>query len=447
MPLNYARPHGRQITLELSRVSHASGHPDKGPILVNPGGPGASGLGLAAQLAAAVPGGVGRDYDWIGWDPRGVGASRPQVHCTAGYFAGPRRSYVPTSHRLLHYWKARARRYAYSCGRDKPLLRHLTTVDSARDMESIRRALGASKISFYGYSYGSYLGQVYSTLYPRHLKRMVLDSNVDPRRVWYDANLDQDRAFDRTIAYYFRWVARHHDVWHLGSTTKHVRHRYYHDLGRLRRHPRGQLGSDEYADAFQQAAYYQSTWETLTAAWRALDHGRPAAMRQQWIAADRPYSANNDFAVYNAVQCADAPWPKRWSTWQRDNERMYRAHPFLTWGNAWINAPCHYWLVPPRRPITINGKHTRSALLIDETLDAATPYEGSLEVRRLYPHSRLIAEPGGTTHADSLNGDRCVDDKIAAYLKSGTLPKRRAGNRADATCRPLPQPNPKADGY
>ena len=87
-----------------------------------------------------------------------------------------------------------------------------------------------------------------------------------------------------------------------------------------------------------------------------------------------------------------------------------------------------------------------SALLVDETLDAATPYEGSLEVRRRFPHSSLIAEPGGTTHAGSLLGNACVDDKIAAYLATGVLPVRRAGFQADAECAPLPQPVPDTGG-
>jgi hypothetical protein len=84
------------------------------------------------------------------------------------------------------------------------------------------------------------------------------------------------------------------------------------------------------------------------------------------------------------------------------------------------------------------------ALLIDETLDAATPYEGSLEVRRLFPRSSLIAEPGGTTHAGSLLGNACVDDQIADYLATGKLPIRKPGNGADALCAPLPQPVPQS---
>ena len=92
----------------------------------------------------------------------------------------------------------------------------------------------------------------------------------------------------------------------------------------------------------------------------------------------------------------------------------------------------------------INGNGISSALLIDETSDAATPFEGSLEVRKLFPHSVLLAEPGGTTHADSLFGDLCVDNTIANYLASGQLPARNPNAKWDKTCKPLPRPNPSA---
>jgi hypothetical protein len=94
--------------------------------------------------------------------------------------------------------------------------------------------------------------------------------------------------------------------------------------------------------------------------------------------------------------------------------------------------------------VHVNGNGVSSALLIDETLDAATPFPGSLEVRKLFPRASLIAEPGGTSHADSLFGDTCVDGSIADYLTTGALPARRPFALWDKTCAPLPQPDPTA---
>jgi hypothetical protein len=107
-----------------------------------------------------------------------------------------------------------------------------------------------------------------------------------------------------------------------------------------------------------------------------------------------------------------------------------------------FNMPCVYWPARASTPVSVNGRGVSSALLVDETLDAATPYSGSLAVRRLFPNASLIAEPGGTTHADTLSHDECVDDAIASYLQDGTRPARQPGNTADATCAPLPDPMP-----
>jgi pimeloyl-ACP methyl ester carboxylesterase len=444
VPMNYSDPTGTQITLEVSLLRHTSSKRNyQGVMLSNPGGPGAPGLDLGLSTESSVPHNVGADYDWVSWDPRGVGASQPALHCQRGYFSAPRRSYVPSTKSLVHYWLTRAKSYADACEQKYPtLLQNMTTVDSAMDMNSIREALGVNTISYYGYSYGTYLGQVYSTLYPTHLKYMVLDSTVDPRRVWYQANLDQDRAFNRNIGIYFRWVAKYHSVYHLGSSEKTVSARYYREIATLTKHPDGELGPDELADAFLSAGYYTFGWTDLAGAWRAYAlHGRTGPMLAQYRSSDET-GGDNEFAVYNAVECTDAYWPTKWSRWRTDNDAYYKKYPFLTWGNAWFNAPCLYWGAKPHQPVTINGADTKSVLLVDETLDAATPYPGSLEIRRLYPHSSLIAEPGGTTHADSLFGDACVDNLIATYLKSGKRPSRKDWNGPDTLCKPLPKPNP-----
>jgi pimeloyl-ACP methyl ester carboxylesterase len=445
VPRNYHRPHGAQIRLAVALRRHTSSR-DLGVILTNFGGPGEPGLDASgAFLPFSVPHGVGDDYDWVSWDPRGVGHSSPSIHCKARYFHGDRRSYVPTSQKILHYWKRRSKSYAAACKRKYPhLLKHMTTIDSARDMESIRKAFGVPQISYYGFSYGTYLGQVYSTLFPSHINRMVLDSNVDPRHVWYQSNLNQDKAFNRNIRIYFRWVAKYRSVYHLGKTERSVQRRYYSDLASLTATPQGKLGPDEFNDAFQQAAYYRFGWEAIAEAWVKFSHGKPRQLADLGVS-PTGVGSDNSYAIYAAVECTDAHWPQHWSTWQRDNTAYNNKYPFLTWDNAWFNAPCLYWGAKAHKPVRINGTKTSSVLLIDETLDAATPYQGSLEVRSRYPNSRLIAEPGGTTHADSLNGDRCVDNKIAAYLAHGRLPSRKHGRRADVTCAPLHDPNPRAD--
>jgi pimeloyl-ACP methyl ester carboxylesterase len=444
VPLNYAHPTGPKITLELSLTKHTSSDANyKGAMLSNPGGPGGAGLDLGFFLQPAVPHHVGDDYDWVSWDPRGVGASKPALHCQNNYFNPPRKNYTPTTSTILKYWEKRSKKYAASCEKKQPaLLNNITTKDSALDMDAIRAAIGVSQISYYGFSYGTYLGQVYSTLFPTHLKYMVLDSNIDPRHVWYKANLSQDVAFNRNLHIYLKWVAKYHSVYHLGKTQKQVSAKYYATLHALAKHPKGKVGPSEWTDAFSGAAYYRFGWEDLASAWVKFTKGHYAPMLAQYDSAEGP-GDDNEFAVYNAVECSDLKYPGLHKV-LKDSKKYAKKYPFLTWDNTWFNGPCEYWKSKTHHVVKINGKKTTSALLIDETKDAATPYEGSLEVRKLYPHSSLIGEPGGATHADSLFGDACVDNKVAAYLKSGTLPKRVSGNRADTKCKPLPDPNPKA---
>ena len=463
VPLNYSDPSGTKIKIAVSRILHTSSAKNyRGIILTNPGGPGGSGLDLnmflIAQLKTDNLSAAAADYDWIGFDPRGVGSSLPALSCEPNYFSGDRESYDPTTQSILNYWLDRTAAYDHACKAkstaQSALLDNMTTIDSARDMNSIRQALAGprGKMSYYGFSYGTYLGQVYATLYPHTLNQLILDSNVDPRAVWYKANLHQDIAFNRNINIWFGWLAKYNSHYHLGATEAAVSKRWYAEQAILAKHPiSGVVGPDEWTDIFLEAGYYQQTWLQLGSAFANWANTHNAAAAKVLVTlyqqTDTPGS-DNEFAVYNAVQCSDVQWPTSWAVWAADNTAVDRIAPFETWANAWFNAPCLYWPAPAQRPVQVgsdgSGHAIRSALLIDETLDAATPFPGSLEVRKLFPHSVLLAEPGGTTHADSLSGNLCVDGAIASYLETGKLPPRKPDAEWDITCHPLPVPNPTA---
>jgi pimeloyl-ACP methyl ester carboxylesterase len=463
VPLNYSEPSGPKIKIAVSRILHTSSAKNyRGIILTNPGGPGGSGLDLnmflIAQLKTDNLSAAAADYDWIGFDPRGVGSSLPALSCEPNYFSGDRESYDPTTQSILNYWLDRTAAYDHACEAkstaQSALLDNMTTIDSARDMNSIRQALVGSrgKMSYYGFSYGTYLGQVYATLYPHTLNQLILDSNVDPRAVWYKANLDQDIAFNRNINIWFGWLAKYNSHYHLGATEAAVSKRWYAEQATLAKHPiSGVVGPDEWTDIFLEAGYYEQTWLQLGSAFANWANTHNAAAAKVLVTlykqTDTPGN-DNEFAVYNAVQCSDVQWPTSWAVWDADNTAVNRVAPFETWANAWFNGPCLYWPAPAQRPVQVgsdgSGNAIRSGLLIDETLDAATPFPGSLEVRKLFPQSVLLAEPGGTTHADSLNGNLCVDSAIASYLETGKLPPRKPDAKWDITCHPLPVPNPTA---
>lgn len=446
VPLDYARPAGPKIQLAVSRIRHTVPAKDyQGVMLVNPGGPGGAGRSLAA-LGSYVPGGAGAAYDWIGFDPRGVGASKPALACDAKYPGYGRPGYVPATPEIEQAWKKRARSYAAKCARaGGELLGHLRTTDTVADMDLLRAALGAEKINFYGYSYGTYLGQVYATRHPQRVRRMVLDGNVNPARVWYDANLDQDLAFDANIKRFFAWMAKYDAVYHLGRTGAAVEKVFYAEQRALGRKPAGKFGGNELTDVFLQAGYYVFGWESVAAAFSSWVRQRDPKALQGLFEEANPLTAGSDngYAVYLATQCTDAAWPQSWRRWRADNWRAHRKAPFMSWGNAWFNAPCRHWGAPAGTPPVVDGRQAPPILLISETFDAATPFSGSLEVRRRFPRAALVEGVGGTTHSGSLLGGTCINTAVAAYLKSGALPRRVKANMSDQRCAPVPQPAPK----
>jgi pimeloyl-ACP methyl ester carboxylesterase len=451
VPLDYAHPHGTKIKLAVSRIRHkVSAKHYQGVMIVNPGGPGGSGLELSV-LQGFVPMHAGNRYDWIGFDPRGVGSSKPALTCDPSFFAAPRPAYKPSTPALLSAWVKRSKKYAAACAdtkRKRALLKHVRTVDTVQDMESLRIALHRKRINYYGFSYGTYLGEVYATLHPNRVRRFVLDSSVDPRGVWYKGNQAQDRAFQRTFNIYFRWLAKYDSVYHLGTNWKAIANVYREEIRTLDKKPAdGKLGGDELTDVLTDAAYYVYDWTDIAEAYAALiNKGDASAMIARYEDANPTGPGDdNSYAMYLATQCTDAPWPRSQKRLDRDNRRLNRTYDFLTWANAWFNGPCAYWHAKAHQPVKVTGKHVSAKILmIDETYDAATPFRGSLYVRSIFPTASLIEGRNGSTHAGSLSGVSCTDNAIARYLLHGTTPKRHKGVRSDKVCPPVPQPVPSA---
>jgi pimeloyl-ACP methyl ester carboxylesterase len=453
VPLDWSHPDSGQWVYLAVRIHPHTSLVSKGLLLANPGGPGGPGTYLADRLPELIPNGVGNQYDVVGWDPRGVGESKPSLHCSSSYFGVDRPNFVPRTHRLMKYWKRKARRYAAQCGASsaKALLPHMSTLDNVKDMDALRQALGKTEINFYGFSYGTYLGQVYATLFPSHVGRFVLDGVVNPTDYWYGANLKQEVWFDRNLKTFFQWIAKHPGAYHLGRDWRTIRHGYYALLKRLDRHPaaHGKLGPDELTDAIINAPYYVYYWDYIAYAYsRLARQGQGGPMFSLYR--DSNMGDDNGYAVYLGVQCTDAPHP-RWRKQVRDAWRIHKKHPYLAWDNTWFNAPCLTWPAPSHQRVAVNGAATSvdggKVLLINETRDAATPYSGALKLRSLFPSSRLIAGVGGTTHAGSLSGVACVDNRIRDFLLSGALPARVAGTRADVSCPKVPPPSAYAARY
>jgi pimeloyl-ACP methyl ester carboxylesterase len=315
----------------------------------------------------------------------------------------------------------------------------------ARDMDSIRAALGQQQISYLGYSYGTYLGQVYATMFGHRLRRMALDSVVNPKGAWYQDNIAQDYAFQGRIDAFYAWAARDDRVYHLGATPGQVRAAWTRAYRQLAAHPAAgpagpALGPDEFNDTFVAGGYTDSYWPGLAAALSSyLRTGSAGQLITQYDVEGK--QDENEFAVYNAVECADAAWPRNWSRWDADTRKVAATAPFEAWDNAWFNAACAFWPVPgPATPVQIKGAGLPGILMLQGTLDAATPYQGALVARRQLPTARMVTVPGGGNHGQSLASppNQCVNGYLNRYLATGALPA--GSGLVSATCPALPPP-------
>ncbi|MGZ2359561.1 alpha/beta hydrolase [Streptomyces sp. 372A] len=444
-PLDHDDPAGRQVTLALTRVPHTS-KTFQGPLLVNPGGPGGSGLSMAPFVAASLPKAVASQYDVIGFDPRGVGRSRPALDCLPGYFDPVRPDPVPQSLGGERVNRNRARDFAAACGEKYPdLLPYMDTVSAAKDLDVIRRATGARQLNYFGYSYGTYLGAVYAKLFPERVRRLVLDSNVDPEGVWYEDNLTQDYAFDTRHKAFAAWVAKYDATYRLGDDPAKVEAAWYRMRDAVKKRPAGKkVGAGELDDTFLPGGYYNGYWPVLAEAFAAYvndkDEKPLVAAFERFGAVDA--EGDNGYAVYTAVQCRDASWPRDWNTWRSDTWRVHAKAPFMAWGNTWYNAPCADWPVEPLNPVRVSNHALPPVLLFQATDDAATPYEGGVTLHRKLRGSRLVVEQGGGNHGITLSGNACLDRYLTDYLAKGTVPRAGRGD-VDAVCAKTPDPEPE----
>lgn len=446
VPLDHDDPAGRTVTLALTRIQHTA-ETFQGPLLVNPGGPGGSGRGMAGYVAASLPPKVAAEYDVIGFDPRGVGESEPALDCKPGHFAPVRPDSVPSGAASERTAVERAQSFAEACGKKyADVLPYIDTVSTARDMDLIRRALDAEKINYLGYSYGTYLGAVYARLHPDRVRRMALDSVVNPHGVWYEDNIAQDYAFDTRHKDFMAWVAEHDAAYGLGTDPAAVEAAWYRMRDALRAAPAGgKVGPGELEDTFLPGGYYDGYWPRLAKAFSAYVNDADAVplteAYERYGEADP--AADNGYSVYTSVQCRDAAWPRDWSVWRKDSWDVHAKAPFSTWNNAWYNAPCAFWPVESLTPPEVANDQVPPVLILQATDDAATPYEGGVALHRLMRGSSLVVEEGGGNHGVSLGGNDCLDEHLATYLADGKVPRAEGDSEVDAVCAALPAPTPE----
>jgi pimeloyl-ACP methyl ester carboxylesterase len=430
-------PTGYPETLQCATRTPAQ---RQGVLLVNPGGPGGEGVGLAGFVQRALPVQLQQAYDVIGFDPRGVGLSQA-IRCVdpAKFYRYPALDPVPAKPRDLISNTAVAAKYSASCVRTIGAgVRHYNTVNTVRDMDRIRAALGEKQINYLGYSYGTALGSVYASMFPAQTRRFILDSAIDPGGIWYEANLGQNVQFDVVFQEFLAWVAQHNALYKLGATPQQVKTAYYRTRAALKTKPAGgKVGPNEFDNIYVGAMYGDSAWPGVAAALSAYVTGKnEAQLLEEFTPADA--EAENGTTVYTVVGCNDKAWPRNLTRWYADASRQYKKYPFMVWGNTWLNLPCAFW--PFSSPVAppIGGAKVPAVLVLNSTGDPATPYAGAVNMHKRLPGSRLLTVTKNTNHGQYLFEDNdCVDRYGTAFLLSGKLP---AGN---VSCVGNPHPTPK----
>ncbi|WP_326622789.1 alpha/beta hydrolase [Streptomyces decoyicus] len=454
VPLDYSRPGGKKIDLAISRIKASSPTERHGVLLLNPGGPGGQGLDMPQSLSAELPKSVQRKYDLIGFDPRGVGRSSPLSCGLTAEEENWQRPYKAASFAKDVKW---ARTVAEKCdAKQGDKLPHITTRNTARDMDVIRAVLGEKKISYLGYSYGTYLGAVYTQMFPRRSDRIVLDSAVDPARIWRGMMQVWSEGSEPAFTRWTEWTAQRNATYKLGNTPDKVRKTFWALVARANRKPIELNGASLNGDDIRagRAMFFsvREAAEEIVELKKAAD-GKGSSSTPDTVRPERPappafgagVPSDNYSASFWAVACSDTrAWPRDPEQYRRDAIRDKAKYPLYGDFASQIK-PCAFWKNGSEPATTIDNKV--GVLTLQNEWDSQTPLSSGLGMHRAMKGSRMVTVAGGVGHG--IYGSKsCADKTATAYLTTGKLPAKDVTCQAPAPARerssagklPLPMP-------
>ncbi|MER5388111.1 alpha/beta hydrolase [Saccharopolyspora sp. NPDC002686] len=421
-PLEAREPGGEEIPISVSRVRATGTREEyRGALLVNPGGPGGSGLEYSVSKGKKLPEQVRRSYDIIGFDPRGVGRSAP-LDCgeLGGLFNHPAPQPVPADFAQERAHLDRLADMAQDCLQHNPDAAAMNTMNTARDMDRIREALGEPKLNFLGVSYGSYLGAAYAAEFPERIGRMVLDSVVSPDH-WHDFDVQQAHAMLRQRDVLFDWIAAHPEL-DLGATRDQVRDTYTRARTSLAETPaRGTFGAAEFDNLVYKTLSRTERWRPFAEALAAYVNSGNADGLEPALPGTDAESRNYEAAL-RTVKCNDSTRPSRAEVIDDIRElRETDPQPILTGLEA---TTCAFW-DRPRETARFGSSGMPPILLTQAEHDPTTPYEGATRMQAELPGSRMITAQDSYSHGlFASQRIACVDDATAAYLVDGRLPNQ-----------------------
>ncbi|MGC9544067.1 alpha/beta hydrolase [Streptomyces sp. UG1] len=455
VPLDYRRPGGKKLDLAISRLKTSTRAERRGVLLLNPGGPGGPGVDLPHWLASDLPKSVKAKYDLVGFDPRGVGESSGVGCGMTDEEQEWQRAYRPQTFAKDVKW---ARTVAEKCeAKQGDKLRHITTRNTARDMDVIRAVLGEKKISYLGYSYGTYLGAVYTQMFPKRSDRFVLDSAVDPARVWRGMIQIWAEGTEPAFTKWTEWTAKRHSTYKLGKTPEAVRKTFYDLVAQADRKPidlDGELLTGGDIRAGSRAAFFEVRYaaEMIVELKKAAEGRAPSRKRESGTSKPVPPSfgraaepEDNGTAAFWTVVCADTRnWPRDPERYRSDAIRDRAKYPL--YGDIASNIkPCAFWKKGSEPATRIDNKV--GALILQNEWDSQTPLASGQGLRRVMKGAKMVTVLGGVGHG--IYGSKsCADKTATAYLTTGKLPTKDTTCKAPPPARdrstdnPLPLPTP-----
>ena len=440
VPLDWDHPRGRTIGLALIR--HLASRPEAriGSLFVNPGGPGESGVGFVRNAGDELDGwGDGR-FDVVSWDPRGTHASTP-VRCFRSQRAADtfwKGASIPTTKRASKAYSRKVADLAKRCGRISGwLLPHISTADTARDLDHLRQLVGEATMTYAGLSYGTMLGQTYANMYPRRVRAMMLDGVVDPVHYMRSAESRTahgvqgvDEVYDQFLTI-CRQVGPQRCALAGGKRTPAQRMRTL--LQRVRQSPipapqvapPAALDEGDLLLSQFQPLRAPADWPLNASQLKAALNGdasdletgaRPLLSPEGWTAA----------TTSAAISCADAGARRALKDWPGLMQRYKRSSRMQGIVNGWwLWAPCAAW--PVRGEDAYRGKWNASTktpiLLIGTRYDPNTPYRNAVRAQRRLGNALLLTH-NGYGHISYQDPSACVERARVDYLVDLVAPAR-----------------------
>ncbi|PXX63336.1 TAP-like protein [Nocardia tenerifensis] len=437
VPLNYAEPEGATLTVAISRIAATDPARKHGVMLSNPGGPGGAGLDFMVDVGKAMTPDVRASYDLIGMDPRGIGrSSRIQCHWPVGM--GLRSAGVDAA-AFAESAAAQADLAARCATEEAARLPYITTRNTARDMDVIRGIFGVDRISYYGTSYGTYLGAVYTQMFPDRSDRIVLDSAADPDNYGTVGMMQaMGPANEAALDLWADWVAARDGEYHFGTDRAQVRGAVQ-DLIRQAADKPIRLGEYEVDDHWLPLVLFvgldsPQQYGMLAGQIRTLADaaaGKPVEL-DETLNATLGYALKarpEDNSPQMAVLCGDVAAPRDPAFYLRNVEAARATQPvFGPFSNN--ITPCAFW-APPAEPAT-QVRNSVPALIVQSTGDTRTAYDGAVALHRDMSASRLVTLKDVPIHwIFGRYENACAYSAVNTYFRDGTLPAEDVTCRAD----------------